>query len=205
MKVDMPERYRKFKRTWGTYYAYDNLTGNSVSLKTRNKAEAVQKVNAMNETERQPSISLGLARVYLIHLPEADDAPRDAMTQPNVYWTLTTPMATIIGLYTNVPEGGRIGPDQLAWFKQELANAPKDIALILALHHPIYSAYGNHPGSQYLKAIIEEATKSANRIPNLILTGHVHDYQRFNGSINGTPVTTLVVGAGGVQPEASQA
>jgi hypothetical protein len=44
---------------------YDNLTGNSVSLKTRDKAEAVRKVNAMNETERQPSISLGLARIYL--------------------------------------------------------------------------------------------------------------------------------------------
>jgi hypothetical protein len=29
------------------------------------KAEAEQKVNAMNETERQPGISLGLARVYL--------------------------------------------------------------------------------------------------------------------------------------------
>ena len=34
-------------------------------VKTREKAEAVQKVNAMNETERQPSISLGLAKVYL--------------------------------------------------------------------------------------------------------------------------------------------
>ncbi len=65
MKVDMPERYRKFKRTWGTYYAYDTLTGNSVTLKTRDKAEAAQKVNAMNEAERQPAINLGLARVYL--------------------------------------------------------------------------------------------------------------------------------------------
>jgi integrase len=65
MKVDMTQRYRKFKRTWGTYYAYDNVTGNSVSLKTRVKAEADQKVNAMNEAERQPGISLGLARVYL--------------------------------------------------------------------------------------------------------------------------------------------
>ncbi len=61
----MTQRYRKFKRTWGTYYAYDNFTGNSVSLKTKVKAEAVQKVNAMNETERQPGISLGLAKVYL--------------------------------------------------------------------------------------------------------------------------------------------
>ena len=61
----MTQRYRKFKRAWGMWYAFDTATGNSVSLKTRVKAEAVQKVNAMNETERQPAISLGLARVYL--------------------------------------------------------------------------------------------------------------------------------------------
>jgi integrase len=66
MKVqDMKERYRKFRRAWGTWYAFDNATGDSVTLKTRDKVEAVQKVNAMNEAEREPSISLGLARVYL--------------------------------------------------------------------------------------------------------------------------------------------
>ena len=66
MKVqDMTQRYRKFQRAWGMWYAFDNATGNSVSLKTRVKAEAVQKINAMNEAERQPGISLGLARVYL--------------------------------------------------------------------------------------------------------------------------------------------
>ncbi len=66
MKVqDMTQRYRKFKRAWGMWYAFDTVTGNSVSLKTRVRTEAVQKVNAMNETERQPSINLGLAKVYL--------------------------------------------------------------------------------------------------------------------------------------------
>ena len=66
MKItDMTQRYRKFKRAWGMWYAFDNATGNSVSLKTRAKAEAEQKVNAMNETQRQPGISLGLAKVYL--------------------------------------------------------------------------------------------------------------------------------------------
>jgi integrase len=66
MKIqDMTQRYRKFKRSWGMWYAFDNATGNSVSLKTRVKTEAEQKVQAMNETERQPGISLGLARVYL--------------------------------------------------------------------------------------------------------------------------------------------
>ena len=63
--LDMTQRYRKFKRSWGMWYAFDNVTGNSVSLKTRVKAEAEQKVAAMNETERQPSINLGLAKVYL--------------------------------------------------------------------------------------------------------------------------------------------
>src|ERR1035437_2719485 len=66
MKVqDMTQRYRKFKRAWGMWYAFDNATGNSVSLKTRGKVEAERKGQAMNETERQPAISLGLARVYL--------------------------------------------------------------------------------------------------------------------------------------------
>lgn len=66
MKVlDMTQRYRKFRRAWGTWYAFDNATGNSQSLKTRVRSEAEQKVNAMNETERQPGINLGLAKVYL--------------------------------------------------------------------------------------------------------------------------------------------
>ena len=41
MTQDMTQRYRKFKRT-GMYYAYDNFTGNSVSLKTRVRAEVVR-------------------------------------------------------------------------------------------------------------------------------------------------------------------
>jgi len=37
---DMTQRYRKFKRSWGIWYAFDTVTGNSVSLKTRIKTEA---------------------------------------------------------------------------------------------------------------------------------------------------------------------
>jgi len=37
---------------------------------------------------------------------DAQEIHRDAMTQPHVYWTLLAPFLTIIGLYTNVPEGG---------------------------------------------------------------------------------------------------
>ncbi|MFM1747363.1 MAG: hypothetical protein RLZZ188_1029 [Verrucomicrobiota bacterium] len=62
---DMTPRYRKFKRARGMWCAFDNVTGNSAILQARIKAEAEQKVNAMNETERVPSISLGLVKVYL--------------------------------------------------------------------------------------------------------------------------------------------
>ncbi|MBI1178707.1 tyrosine-type recombinase/integrase [bacterium] len=66
MDTSMPQlRYRKFKRTWGTFYAFDNHTGNSVSLKTRDKHEAERKVQAMNQAELQPAMNLGLARVYM--------------------------------------------------------------------------------------------------------------------------------------------
>jgi len=63
----MIQRYRKFQRSWGMWYAFDKVTGNSVSLKTRDKAQASHLVVAMNEAEKQPAMNLSLARVYLRH------------------------------------------------------------------------------------------------------------------------------------------
>ena len=37
--------------------------------------------------------------------PISKDAPRVGLNLPNPYWTLVTPFATIVGMYTNVPEG----------------------------------------------------------------------------------------------------
>jgi len=132
-----------------------------------------------------------------VHQPEAMDAPRDAMTQPNVYWTLLTPLATIIGLYSNCPEGGVLKADQIAWLESELKAAPTGMALILAVHHPLYSAYGAHPGSQALYSVIDGACNTAGRTPHLVLSGHVHDYQRFTGTLAGTSVPCIIAGAGG--------
>lgn len=132
-----------------------------------------------------------------VHRPEANDAPRDAMTQPNVFWTLVTPLATIIGTYSNCPEGGQIQPDQAAWLQSELAAAPKGKALIVAVHHPLYSAYGPHPGSQHLQGLFDTACKNAGRIPDLVLSGHVHNYQRFTGTLAGKNLPCIIAGAGG--------
>ena len=40
-----------------------------------------------------------------VKLPESGESGRTAMTQPNVYWTLLTPLVNIVGLFSNVPEG----------------------------------------------------------------------------------------------------
>ena len=48
---------------------------------------------------------------------ELRDSGRPAMSQPWFYWMLLTPFATVIGLYTNVPEHGRLSPEQRDWFR----------------------------------------------------------------------------------------
>ncbi len=131
------------------------------------------------------------------HTPEAGESPRQAMIQPNVYWTLTTPLATIIGLYTNVPEHGVVEPEQAEWVASEVAAAPKDRALIVACHHPIYSADAFHGSSPNIRAVLDEAFTKAKRAANLVLNGHVHNYQRFTRDYQGKPLTYIVAGAGG--------
>jgi hypothetical protein len=129
--------------------------------------------------------------------PEAGDTQRDAMTQPNPYWTLLTPYATIIGIYSNVPEGGRLDDQQIAWLQEELAAAPADKALVLTMHHPALSADNLHGGSSYMGGVLDQAIQTSGRIPDLIAAGHVHNYQRFTRAINGRQTAYLVAGAGG--------
>ena len=128
---------------------------------------------------------------------EAGDSHRDAMTQPNPYWTLTTPLATIIGLYSNVPDGGQLEQTQIDWLHSELTAADPHKALIVTAHHPVYSGDGYHGGSSYLGGILDAASTATGRTPDLVLAGHVHNYQRCTHTRpDGTTSTYLVAGAG---------
>jgi acid phosphatase type 7 len=130
--------------------------------------------------------------------PISKDAPRVQLNLPNVYWTLVTPMATIVGMYTNVPEGGSVDSTQQQWVTNEFATAPTDRAFILALHHPIYSFDVFHSGSSKMADVLENAIRDTGRVPNLVLTGHVHDYQRIEQTIaKGSPTPFIVTGNGG--------
>jgi hypothetical protein len=130
--------------------------------------------------------------------PMSKDAPRVELNLPNVYWTLITPLATIIGMYTNVPEGGSIDSTQQQWITNEFATARDDRALILALHHPIYSFDGHHSGSSKMADVLENAIRDTGRVPNLVLSGHVHNYQRIEQTIvPDRPTPFIVTGNGG--------
>jgi hypothetical protein len=132
---------------------------------------------------------------------EAREATRTAMTQPNVYFTLTTPFATIIGLYTNVPEGGVVEQDQRDWFAGELAAADTAIPLLLAMHHPIHSLDQFHSGSKPMAAMLAEAIHSSKRRPDMVFAAHVHNYQRFTITGAGGPhdkgITPFIVAGNG--------
>ena len=130
--------------------------------------------------------------------PISHDAPRVQLDLPNVYWTLLTPFATFIGMYTNVPEHGSIDSTQQQWLTHEFATAPADRALILALHHPIYSFDVYHSGSSKMADALENAIRDTGRVPNLVLSGHVHNYQRIEQDIAPDgPTPFIVTGNGG--------
>jgi hypothetical protein len=130
-------------------------------------------------------------------LPEGQDAPRTTMIQPNVHWTLRAPLFTIVGLYTNATHAGHVDDHQASWFVGELEAAPTDRALIVALHHTPYSADAHHGGSATMGEMLDRAFERAGRLPDLVLAGHVHNYQRFTRTTQDRQIPYVVTGASG--------
>jgi acid phosphatase type 7 len=127
---------------------------------------------------------------------------RTQMDLPNVYWTFTTPLATFVGLFSNVSETeAEIHQDQIDWFKNELKAAKTDVALIVAIHHPPFSGDIDHSGSTQAYKVLFDSFKSTGRYPDMILSGHVHTYQRFTTVVQGPKgslqIPCIVAGNGG--------
>ncbi len=154
----------------------------------------------VDDPSQQTSLD-GWVSYFMQKTPDVDpiskDAPRVGLSLPNVYWTLDTPYATFIGMYTNVPEHGSIDSVQQQWVTNEFASAPKNRALILALHHPIYSFDVYHSGSSRMADVLESAIRDTGRVPNLVLSGHVHDYQRIEQKIGPDGPTPFIVSGNG--------
>ncbi|WP_091152703.1 metallophosphoesterase family protein [Mucilaginibacter pineti] len=126
---------------------------------------------------------------------------RKSMVQPNVYWTLETPLANIIGLHSNIPKYGVITNEQREWFIAELKTADAergDKALLICVHHAPYSADTNHGSSQPMINFLEGVFEETGIKPDMVLSGHVHNYQRFSKQYaDGKTVPYIVAGSGG--------
>ncbi len=124
---------------------------------------------------------------------------RMTMTQPYVYWTMQAPFVTIVGLYANV-EGsldarGRM--DQQGYLEAQMKAADPAKKLVIAVHHPPFSLDTSHGGNPEILTAIDRAIQATGRVPDAVLSGHVHNYQRFSRTVNGKKVAYVVAGAGG--------
>lgn len=133
-------------------------------------------------------------------IPRADphlEFGRHTQTQPYCDWTLELSALTIVGVYSNVPSGGHLEPSQIEWLTGELGAAREDKPLIVVLHHPPYSVDSHHGGSKKMGDILDKAFEESKRVPDMVLSGHVHDYQRFTRKFGEKTIRYLVVGNSG--------
>jgi hypothetical protein len=158
--------------------------------------------------------------------PSPDDRTdgRRTMNQPYPYWLLETPVAHVLGLYTNDVNGGQLddpqGHDrpQYRWLVEtlrQLGRAADGKALLLAVHYPPYSAATNFAqrgdptlgptlgaaGLRPLALILQEAYRESGQYPDAVLSAHAHLYQRLTYThADGRQVPHLIVGSGGHAP-----
>jgi len=146
--------------------------------------------------------------------PDAGGLWRTTMTQPGVYYTFETPFARILGIYTNVLEDPGVISDQngtyptlderqITFLTTALERVKSDNftgAVIIATHHPPFSGGSEHGGSPLMLQDLDSACTAAGVWPHAVLSGHVHNYQRFTRVVNNYQIPYVVAGCGGHAP-----
>lgn len=134
---------------------------------------------------------------------------RETMTQPGVYYLLRAPFVDVVALYSNIAEGpgniiGENGDTaQKDWLTQSLQTIAQERAagtrkaLVFAVHHPPFSN-GGHGGSPQMLSDFDAACQQAGVMPDAVISGHAHNYQRHTRRVGGNPeIPFIVAGCGG--------
>jgi hypothetical protein len=160
-------------------------------------------VNQNDPPDTDPSL-YGFNSNFCASQPEHVTPYRMTMTQPYAYWTLLAPFITIIGLYSNVE--GSIDPrgrdQQQQYLVQQLKAADPAKKILITVHHPPYSLDASHGGTPEILNSIDLAVAASGRQPDAILSGHVHNYQRFSRIVGQRSIPYIVAGAGGYANDA---
>jgi hypothetical protein len=149
--------------------------------------------------DNEPSL-YGFMKNFCAATPQPFFKHRSSMTQPYCYWHLQAPFVHIIGAYSNVDGqlDARGTNAQQTWLIEQLKLVPEDKWLILAVHHPCYSLDTFHGGYEETLAALDAAFAASARVPDAVLSGHVHNMQRFSRSFAGhKEVPYIIAGAGG--------
>lgn len=180
------------------YQPYEHYPNPIVAIPGNHDGDRYDRGELVNaEPSLAPFVRNFCAATPGVHTDEAREATRTAMVQPHVYFTLNTPFATFVGLYTNVPEGGVVEPDQQEWFAGELKAASPDIPLLVAMHHPIHSLDTHHSGSKHMAKVLADAITASGRRPDMVFAAHVHNYQRFTVTMDDGGITPFIVAGNG--------
>ena len=138
--------------------------------------------------------------------PEAGGLSRTAQIQPGVFFTFEAPMVRILALYSNTLEDpgviadSDIGDSQIKYLEAALKRVKSesfDGALILAHHHPAYTAGSQHGWSTDMLGQIDKACNDAGVWPHAVLSAHAHNYQRFTRLHGKTQIPYIICGNGG--------
>jgi integrase-like protein len=66
MEKNVQLKYRLYRRRNGNFYWQENGSQKQATLRTTDRREAERLLNAMNESHREPTLNLNLARAYLV-------------------------------------------------------------------------------------------------------------------------------------------
>jgi hypothetical protein len=65
MEKNVQVKYRLYRRRNGVFYSQENDSSRQGTLRTTDRCEEERLLNAMNESHREPTLNLNLARAYL--------------------------------------------------------------------------------------------------------------------------------------------
>ena len=156
------------------------------------------------------------------------NSKRLTMIQPYPYWLLETAVCYFVCLYTNDVNGGQLddpmgtNDPQFQWLIETLKGikaAADGKVVFLVLHYPPYSGAANFaergdpnlgptprrppPAGVLLPLgnILQQAFHESGQYPDVVLSAHVHSYQRVTYTYgSGWQIPYLIAGCGGHGP-----
>jgi len=138
--------------------------------------------------------------------PEAGGLSRTAQIEPGVFFTFEAPFVRILALYSGTLEdpgviaADNVGDSQLKFLQAALDRVKSEGyggGLIIAHHHPAYTAGSKHGWSIEMLKQIDAVCAKAGVWPHAVLSAHAHNYQRFTRVRGDTQIPYIIAGGGG--------